>query len=477
MNAALRKESRLLLPAWILALVAATLPVWVLGSDVQSMGQMSFILFAAGALFLSLSSFGLEMSFGTFPALLAQPRPRLDIWQMKIGLLSVALAVVVVASSFSCWLQIQSIPTRGTVWPDFVKGILLMAVIAFAGGLWTTLLFRQMVTAFWLAILVPLVLYNASLPLIERLLGEDDASFFMAVLSLAACAYAMVGYGLARWLFLHAQDKQAPEATDSAVWSLLPEFPTPRWPVAALVIKEVRLQQGTLLIGVGLILLHLAAEAVSQYYPPLATKLSFLREIWMVWMVAPLVVGCASFAEERRGQTLQSTLCLPFAPSLQFVVKLLVVFGLGLFLGTVMPWSLEQLRSAPGLDNSAIPALFIAAATITAIGFYASSLSGTLLQAIGAALGLLLMSTVVLASLPLLILACNSGFRSFSWPVLIATYLFLSYANFKELRITWRQCLRNGLISVAVVLMLCAILGAFLFYVKADVPLKPIWLT
>jgi hypothetical protein len=80
--------------------------------------------------------------------------------------------------------------------------------MAFAGGLWTTLLFRQMVTAFWFALLVPMVLYSACWSLFELLAEEDDSSFIMAAIGLASCVYVAAGYYLARWLFLHAKSNR-----------------------------------------------------------------------------------------------------------------------------------------------------------------------------------------------------------------------------------------------------------------------------
>jgi hypothetical protein len=476
MNAALRKEVRLILPAWIAALLAATLPVWVMGADLGTMEQMSYIFFTAGALLLSLASFGLEMSLGTFPSLLAQPRPRLDIWQMKIGLLAAALALVVAAAGFSWWLRLQTLPVRGTLImyelrdgvyvmsdlrSEVFRSFLLQAATAFAGGLWTTLLFRQIVTSFWFAFLVPLVFYGVLWPPIVDIFAEGDASFVRAALGGAACVYATVGYFLARWLFLHAQDKQPQEATDPVRWSFLPAFPTPRWPVTALLVKELRLQQGTLLISVGLVLLHLLAVAVPEYFPALALNYFSLRDFFMVWTVVPLVVGCASFAEERRAQTLQNTLCLPIGLIFQFSLKLLVVFGLGIFLGAVMPWLLEQLRPAVGSDDPSFKGLLIAAMIITAVGCYASSLSGALLQAIGAAIGvtsgIFLMLMLVADFFPFKNRAITNVIQQHWWPVLIATCFFLTYSNFKQLRITWRQWLRNGLVLLAVLSTVCFI--------------------
>ena len=122
-----------------------------------------------------------------------------------------------------------------------------------------------------------------------------------------------------------------------------------------------------------------------------------------------------------------------------------------------MPLLLAQLHSAEGPDNSAIKFLVLAAATITAVGCYASSLSGALLQSIGAAIGLFMLSIIVAISFPKTAWAFDISLKNFSWPVLIATCLFLSYGNFKQLRITWRQWLRNGLILLAVIFTLGAI--------------------
>jgi hypothetical protein len=412
------------------------------------------------------------MSYGTFPSLLAQPRPRLETWQLKIGLLAVALALVVVAVGSACWVQIHNIPAESArmshvesdysyyhrnFWPKFVPCLLLLAVMAFAGGLWTTILFRQMAAAFCFAILVPLVLYGSCWTLLERLLQDDDNSFGMAAFALVSCGYAVTAYALARWLFQHAQDKEAQEATNPTTWSFLPAFAAPRRPapLAALLVKELRLQTGTLVIAAVLVLLHLAALAVAQYFPSFALKNSFFENVWMVWWLAPLLAGCGAIAEERRGRTLENALCLPVGKLRQFAIKLLVVFGLGILLGAVMPWWLEQLRPAVNLRHAAItdlglPGLLLTATVVTAVGCYFSSLSETLLQALGAGIGLSVMSPMALifyASKPVLVHLLWILLR----PFVIATFLYLSYANFKQCRITRRLWFRNGIIWLAVV--------------------------
>ena len=78
MNALLRKEIRLSLPAWIAAMVLAILPVWFVwpGSRevmAPSPGIIAFGPFGLGLLLLAITPFGQELSLGTFSILLAQP--------------------------------------------------------------------------------------------------------------------------------------------------------------------------------------------------------------------------------------------------------------------------------------------------------------------------------------------------------------------------------------------------------------------
>jgi hypothetical protein len=285
----------------------------------------------------------------------------------------------------------------------------------------------------------------------------------------------VAGFFLARWLFLHAEDKPEREAADEMAWSFLPVFRTRRRPMAALLVKELRLQQGTLVIAGALLLLHLAAVAAPAYLPrAVASKYSWLESIWMVWFVAPLLVGCASVAEERRGRTLESTLCLPVAGTRQFAVKLLVVLGLGIFLGAVMPWVLELLRPVAGLNAPPIveiglPNLVLVAVILTSIGCYGSSLCSTLLQAFGAAL---LFGVALLCGITLL-----GVYAKIFQPVLIIVSLYLSYANFKQSRITWRQLIRNGNIWLAAIFATVFLWyvfgGIFYWIIRPNLPYYP----
>lgn len=490
MNPVLRKEIRLLLPAWVAALAAATIPVWVWGAgfevDNALLEQISLIFFAAGTLLLGLSSFGLEMSLGTFSPLLAQPRPRLATWQVKIGLLALAMASVVAAGSYSwfCWkLQLPDFPLRiieRGFSPEHTSYLIILSVMAFVGGLWTTLLLRQIAGGFWFAIVVPFAFWGFSAPWAEswpyvEFVGDRREAFEMAFLAFFTLGYAIVGLCLARWLFLRAEDRQAKEATDRGAWSFLPAFPKPSQPLIALLVKEVRLQQGSLLIAVILLLLHLMAVAVSNNYPASPWNGAMLNHVWMMWLLVPLIVGCLSIAEERRIRTLDGALCLPFGRVSQFAVKLLVVFGLGVFLGAVMPWMLESMR-LKAHDLSDLQGVAIAAVVAAGIGCYASSLTAALLPAIGLSIGLFVAFSFTASRL--FADATNDGDYYKLWlEALFVAFCFLDYGNFKQSRIARRQWIRNGILLCVLVPIIAVVVGVircclyvwdFVFYDSAS---------
>ena len=79
MNALVKKEIRLLLPAWIVALLLILAPIPLsLMSDVEdnSVFMLTAVGVALGCIMLGLAGFGREVTSGTFSLLLAQPRPR-----------------------------------------------------------------------------------------------------------------------------------------------------------------------------------------------------------------------------------------------------------------------------------------------------------------------------------------------------------------------------------------------------------------
>ena len=114
---------------------------------------------------MALTTIGRETSLNTFSLLLAQPAERMRIWQTKLSVLAVAFLTV-----FGVWLAAFGIAfknshvdasDRESSYNLFIT-ICLIATATFTGGLWTTLLLRQIAGAFWLTLLVPAVLSGFS---------------------------------------------------------------------------------------------------------------------------------------------------------------------------------------------------------------------------------------------------------------------------------------------------------------------------
>jgi len=316
MNALIRKEVRLLLPAWIGAMILAVAPALtrVFGNGFYGLTVppvLGTILLAPllGMILLALASFGQEFSSGTFSLLLAQPVPRQRLWRVKTVVLAVALALVWTVSV----LCIRSMATNGRVDIDneypaqLAVGYGLLAAVAFAGGLWTTLLLRQVSAAFWFTALIPAIIFAVGAKLLENSSTQMQQWGFVV----AFLAYSLVGVLWARRLFLRAQDTQWTGGVISvpAWWSPRIRRQSASWvpqqkPLRALLRKEFQSHQVSLLIAGTMVLLHLVVIVVRKMgYDPVHPEAAFIRSLgfwWLLWMALPPLIGSAAIAEERK---------------------------------------------------------------------------------------------------------------------------------------------------------------------------------
>ena len=349
--------------------------------------------------------------------------------------------------------------------------------------------------------------------------------------------YALAGFVLAGGLFRRAQDAPwgsegvaRPVSRGLSIRLFGFVFQEKRSPWAALFCKELQIQQVTLIMAGGLGLLYLAAVLLlmTRVGPSLFLQ-GIVGQFWMLCLVIPLVIGSVAVAEERNLNTLESQLCLPARKRSQFAVKLLVVLFLGVLLGAGMPWLLEHLthwaflktgrggllpslQTAPGgllsmytafergdfqwstpLELSAFNVVVTLSVLIAAISFYASTLSRTAIQALGAALLLMVLAFFAFAMIlqframysPSSEYAgdffsgalrnpngrtetiwqgtaqCYEQFRrilrldlhvhALAWPAAIATFLWLTYGNYRRLQVNQRVWLSNlfGLLTAA----------------------------
>ncbi len=156
MSALVKKEIRLLLPSWSVAVLLA-----LVQAIIRPYNFYAACLLFFGLTIMALTTIGRETSLNTFSLLLAQPAERMRIWQTKLSVLAFAFLTV-----FGVWLVAFGIAfmhsnddasDQASSYNLFIT-ICLIATATFTGGLWTTLLLRQIAGAFWLTLLVPAVL-------------------------------------------------------------------------------------------------------------------------------------------------------------------------------------------------------------------------------------------------------------------------------------------------------------------------------
>jgi ABC-type transport system involved in multi-copper enzyme maturation permease subunit len=459
MRTLIEKEIRLLLPAFAGALVLAILPVWLLPYDRWNPGAIPAYLCLFGIVLLALSSFGREIGLKTLPFILAQPLERARIWWTKITVLALFLALAFDAWWLSSNLCSMLRPPLWLPWEVVALVGFFVAVFA-AGGLWMTLLLRQTVAAFWLTLLIPIAAISAI-----KLIGGADWMSFTAL-----GLYALAGFFLARRQFLHVQDTawtggvlSIGSARATGKQGALREYR----PWAALLRKELQLQQVTL-IGIGcLLVLHLGVIVVRKAGADVLGKsiLSALEMFAGLWLIVPLLAGGQSVADERQLGTLNGLLCLPFSRRVQFTVKFIVVLVLGGLLSAALLCAAEGVASAIGAGAKLgvmgisftgpglIPVFFVFLA-LSLFGFYASTLTRGMVPALGA-------GAVVSIIFWMLHGIASHSTHAFGWrlwpvvaePTLAVTVIWLAFGNFRYMFESGRRWRRNilGLIAVIVV--------------------------
>jgi hypothetical protein len=452
MKTLVAKEARLLWPAYAPALLLALLPVWLLPSDQQHNPQVAAIYpLSFGAMLLALSSFGREFGLNTFGLMLAQPMERSRIWWTKLTVLAVALATLLVGWCLSSALRLLS--TSAT--KDWAEHLALGATALFvmlAGGLWTTLLFRQTSYAFWFSILIPGV--------IAVLLDALRAPVWLTCSALTF--YALAGFLWAWRRFLTEEDTSWTGGVVSFPGrrgAESPSMPGRRVlrPLSALFWKEVQLQQFNLIGMACLFVVHLGVVALRKAGSNvLGDSLKQGLEVFAgIWLLVPVLLGSTAVAEERKLGVIDEQLCLPVSARIQFWLKLLFVLALGGLLSPFLPWLAEGFGSSLGalgaISKGSEPNFANLGWTIlvftglSLLGFYASTLARNLVQA---------MAIAVVASIAMGMFA-SFAFRPFSlfgyrlwrgplvhliaWPTFLVAILWLALWNFRHAAENWRR--------------------------------------
>lgn len=508
MNGLVGKEIRSILPVWLVAMALSVLPVWIVwpgpqGAMLNQLGWLVFAPFGLGALLLSLTPFGHELNWGTFPVLLSQPVSRSQVWRAKILVVGAALGVAFLALCISNHFRVDwtLASMKQTVWrnaferpgestPYFVKLVAdtrrvasqdtfviggLEVLAGLAGGLWTTLLFRQVTAAFWLTLLVPIslsVLCGSALKNFPDAVGNTVLAVLLGI-------YSVLGFVWARRQFLRVQDTQWTGGVIALpAWSELLagggslELVRKRKPLRALVRKEFQAQQVNVLLAGGLLLLHLGVIAVRrwgrEYLSTHQSTAMILEMVPLLWLAMPLLIGGVAVAEERKLGMFQSALCLAVSRRAQFFVKLMLAGSLALLLGGVLPLLLERLAPQPLSTDTQTGLAFLGGIRpmdylqifgclgLTFLAFYGSTLTRNSLQGMGAGLAAALVTGVIIG------LAQHAGdsWELMLWrgpliawvgfPVMGLVLLVLAHRNYGKLQPDGKTWGRNmGVVLVA----------------------------
>jgi ABC-type transport system involved in multi-copper enzyme maturation permease subunit len=424
MNAFVKKEIRLLLPSFLAVLALAILAPWfsLKDPDISFAWTPVFIFF--GAILLGVDSFGREFSLGTFSSLMSQPIERCKIWRTKITILFFASALVLIAYFISSEILFHH-ALKMLIWKfnpktictDFhnaMCGSGAAMLIALTGGLWTTLLFRQVAAAFWITLIVPIGLLMLIAFVISRFAPNSVSDIVISsVLYGTAVIYTIFGFWFAHRLFYSAQDVAWTGGIISfSSWRYFESSSKTsasvrrQKPFSALLKKEFQLQSISLFCAGALLALHIGVFILRACYGNFhKNELAdvFSEFFWTFWLVMPLVIGCMAVAEERKLGVMESQFCLSVSRRFQFTIKFVLVMVFGVVLGGFMPMLLEMLAAHLGAPNeyfrptnsydtgtifSFMPVIFmtILSAALALVGFFASTMARNFLQALSIAI-------------------------------------------------------------------------------------------
>jgi hypothetical protein len=479
MNLFIRKELRLLMLPWFLALGVVVVPVWV-----------PLRLGWIGAIFLALASFGQELNHGTFSSLLAQSLARARIWWTKVALLGAALISVaaVAGVSFLFWQGLVPGDSRPKDFAE-LQSVVLYATAICTGGLWTSLLFRQTLPAFWFTLLIPLVITSGS-GLLTGFLLPGAVTQLVNVLLIG---YSVGGFLFARRLFLNAEDVSftggaiALPSWRGAARSAGAKARPLGSACAALLWKEFQLHQIGLLLALGLAVLQLIFFGLIKMRSSTPDPYWSLHTTWgdfwfVLWFALPFLIGSLAVAEERRLGTLESHLCLPMALRVQLLLKFLVALFLGIVVGAAIPWALDEFGQWIDAPMNRFPAAalgsrIVITAVILALSFYASTLTRNLLQALGVAIVLcwILPAFFVLAKGGFYLWALHLLFPRGLWQgplgtiiclaVMLTMLAWLAFRNYRHVLVGWRIWEQN--LKALCAAMLAVVLGTTAIYHRA----------
>jgi hypothetical protein len=412
MTARAKKEFRVLLPPWSVAILAAfSLPVvttlagrmhrqYVGGLPLEWIGTLTGVSIFVACLAMAAMSFGIDIHHRTFGLLLVQPVERSRIWWSKmlplvgayisVGVAFVAgqcLADAAWGSSFKSW--------DGS---NLLVFVALLAGVMCSSAFWT-LQSRSIIGGMVLplaiqALLAGVITYFAFGRTVD-VQGGFEPGLFLA-LGVGAFVYCVLSMYLGWWKFSRLEWREgfSGESVIAALPALRvkksqPAAPCSPW--ASLLRKELRLHRPVFSLAALFVVCWFAALGLRALRPAWESRFEGVFEMLLVIYLplAWLLSGCISLGEEKQLGAWGWHLTLPLSGARQWAVKISFALLIALILGILMPALAWPAARAPIYGYSLVwwdvpPALLALPVAVfgTVLSFWSVTMFGTVVRAI-----------------------------------------------------------------------------------------------
>jgi hypothetical protein len=496
MNPRIIKETRALLPVFGVTLLAAIAPPLIWRRETaQVVGN---IIFTICCVILGASCFGNEYQWRTMPLLLSQPVPRRKIWNEKLLVLGIGLALGLLMflicgtkDEGSRWFAVfvcVSIPCTAPYLALKVKNTIAAAACTF----FIPMALIGIISAF-------MAIFDRYFPSAEKSLENwltahsywtQDHPYWLVIPMVIYCA-VFYRLGFVNFMKLQAIDAQLREIALPArmegflgrqLKGLLPGYSGP-W--ASLFRKELQLQKTSfLLAGFACIASLLCGLAWDLYPSDIFEGLAGAAIAILVFAI-PLIASGICVAEERNWGVGEWQRALPMPARKQWAAKLLTVLFTNVLLGVVLPFVMWlasgwvfQLPFGPkpfyvgNVPEDALTVMlfcFLVYWLVFSLGIFSSSVSTSTVRAIIMTVGLIMAAAGVAAKVSGIALAgshlpyggIGAGIRHSRMMIMYPAFLLLlglvhyvAYGNFRSgepgaRRVLVQLVLVVGLVGVA----------------------------
>ena len=270
---------------------------------------------------------------------------------------------------------------------------------------------------------------------------------------LALCAAGAAGTW---WLFMRLQALDGHPDVELPAWlrTSTGVERRVRSPLATLLVKELRLQHMSFIVGALYVLGAVAVWALQRLAPELPrVPVEAISAIYMVLLV--LLIGSIAGAEERQLGTLPAQLLLPSPAWQQWTVKAAAATGLALLLAIALPAAVTFIMASPDEPRAFAVRLLrepvVGVVLLTSFSLYVATLSSSGVRAMVHAIPLLLAAAAIVAFWAMMVQRLGLSF--FMQDQFVRRSLLVYAAMWDSVRF-WSQLVHLATVVVASVLLL-----------------------